>query len=101
MFDKLKRELRDLDGTHQITVSIPSDADGYLDREFPSEECLFGFKVHEDDWRAKVRDEEVFCPFCGHTAESGKWATQEQAEHCKKAALAYVQQRIGKAIKRD
>jgi uncharacterized Zn finger protein (UPF0148 family) len=101
MFDELLRELRRLDGTHKITVSIASDADGYLDRECPSTECLFGFKVHEEDWRDKVRDEEVFCPFCGHTAEADKWLTQQQAEHVKEAAYAHVQQRIGRAMKRD
>src|SRR5438034_10907770 len=101
MFDKLLRELRRLEGTHQIRVSIPSDAEGYFDRECPSEECLFAFKVHEDDWRDKVRDEEVFCPFCGHTAQSDKWATQEQAEHFKKTAIAHLQQRIGVAMWRD
>ncbi len=101
MFDELMREFRRLDGTHKVTISIPSDAEGYLDRECPSEECLFEFKVQEEDWRDKVRDEEVFCPFCGHNAPSDKWLTQEQAEHAKKAALAHVQQRIGGAMKRD
>ncbi len=101
MFDELLRELRRLEGTHKVSVSIASDADGYLDRECPSEECQFEFKVHDDDWRDTVRDEEVFCPFCGHTAESGDWCTQEQAEHLKKAALEHVQQRIGRAMNRD
>jgi len=101
MFDKLIRELRMLDGTHEISVSIPSDPDGYLDRQCPSAECEFEFKVYEDDWRDKVRDEEVFCPFCGHTADSGEWATHEQAEHLKKAAICYLQDRIGRAMKRD
>ena len=32
MFDELIRELGRLDGTHEIPVSIASDADGYLDR---------------------------------------------------------------------
>ena len=56
MFDKLIRELRRLEGIHQISVSIPSDAEGYCDRECPSVECQFQFKVHEEDWRDKVRD---------------------------------------------
>lgn len=95
------RELRRLEGTHQISVSIPSDAEGYFDRECPSSECLFQFKIHEDDWRDKVRDEEVFCPFCGHTADSGKWLTQEQVKHVEQAGVAHVRQRLGSAMKRD
>lgn len=95
------RELRRLEDRQQISVSIPSDAEGYFDRECPSPECLLQFKIHEDDWRAKVGDEEVFCPFCGHTAESDKWWTQEQLEHAKKAAVAHIDQRLGRAMRRD
>lgn len=101
MFDELIRELRRLDGTHRMSVSIPADPDGYFDRECPSAECLFQFKVHEDDWAGKVRDEEVFCPFCGHAADSSKWWTQEQIKHAQEAALAQVQQRLGHAMRRD
>jgi hypothetical protein len=100
MFDELLREIRRLDGL-KVSVSIPTDEEGYLDRECPSSECLSEFKVHEHDWRDKVQDEEVFCPFCGHTADSGKWWTQEQLRHAEKTALAQVDQRIGRAMKRD
>jgi hypothetical protein len=103
MFDDLIRELRSLEGTTQVSVSIsiPPDADGYLDRECPSPECLAQFKVYDDDWRDKVRDEEVFCPFCRHAADSRKWFTQEQVEHLQKAALAQVEQRLDSAMTRD
>lgn len=100
MFDELIREVHRIDGL-KVSVSIAADDEGYLDRECPSSNCLFGFKVYADDWRDKVRDEEVFCAFCGHTADSGKWWTQEQIEHAKKAAVAQVEQRIGHAMKRD
>ncbi len=101
MFDELKRELRRLEGLQQIPVSIPSDDEGYFDRECPSSECLFQFKVYEDDWHDKVRDEEVFCPFCGHTAESDKWCTEEQTDHARKAVIAHISQRLNPAMKRD
>lgn len=100
MFEDMLRELRRLDGL-KVSVSIPTDEEGYLDRECPSSECLCEFKVHEDDWRDKVRDEEVFCPFCGHSADSDKWWTQDQLKHAEKAALAQVEQGIGHAMKRD
>lgn len=95
------RELRRLDGTHRISVSIPADPDSYLDRECPSSECLFQFKVHDVDWTEKVRDEQVFCPFCGHSAGSSKWWTHEQIKHAQEAVLAQVQQRLGHAMRRD
>ena len=68
MFEDLIRGLRQLETPRTIRLSLPADEEGYFDRECPALECLFEFKIHEDDWREKVRDEEVFCPFCGHTA---------------------------------
>jgi uncharacterized Zn finger protein (UPF0148 family) len=100
MFEDLLRQLERIDGL-KISVSISTDKDGYLDRECPSSGCMFEFKIHEDDWRDKVRDEEVFCAFCGHTAESDKWLTQEQVKNIEEAALGRVRQDIGRAMKRD
>ena len=87
----------------QIIISVPifADPDGYSDRECPSHECLFQFKIHEDDWVGKVRNEKVYCPFCGHTADSSQWWTQDQLNHVEEAALAQFQQRLGYAIRRD
>ena len=101
MFEDTIRTLRKLDGTTSIPVSISYDEDGYFDRECPSEECKFQFKVHLEDWKAKVRDEEVFCPFCGHAADSTEWNTEEQIEHLKQAAIAHLRSTMGSALKRD
>lgn len=101
MFENLIRELHRLGGRQGISVSLPSDEDGYFDRECPSPECLCQFKVHEDDWRDRVRDEEVFCAFCGHTADSKQWWTQEQIKHGEQGALAKFERHIGGAMKRD
>lgn len=101
MFDETLRTLCQLEGRTQLSVPIEYDEDGYLDRECPSEECLFQFKVLGDDWAQKVRDEEVFCPSCGHTAESGSWLTQKQVEHIEKAAVAHLSGEIGSALARD
>jgi uncharacterized Zn finger protein (UPF0148 family) len=100
MFEDTIRELKELQG-QRVAVPDPVDEDGYLDRECPAEKCLFGFKVHQEDWRDKVRDEEVFCPFCGHAAPARQWATREQVEHLKTAALAQIQERLGTALRRD
>jgi uncharacterized Zn finger protein (UPF0148 family) len=70
-----------------MEVSIPLDSDGYLDRECPHEECESEFKVFADDLREKVCDEGVFCPVCGHTADSGQWYTQNQEEHLTQIAM--------------
>jgi hypothetical protein len=68
MFKDLLRELDQLNGTTSVSVPIESDSEGYYDKECPAENCLFGFKVHGEDWTSLVRDEEVFCPACRHCA---------------------------------
>ena len=42
----------------EISLPIEPDTEGYLDKECPSESCLFLFKIHDDDWSNIVRDEE-------------------------------------------
>ena len=102
MFEETIRTLKRLDGTTtSIPVQISYDEEGYFDRECPSEECQLQFKVHLEDWKVKVRDEEVFRPFCGHTADSTEWNTQEQLEHLKQAAIAHLRSTMGSALKRD
>jgi len=62
---------------------------------------LAQFKVLMADWKDKVRDDEVFCPFCGHTADAQKWWTQEQLNYVRDVALANIQGAIGGALRRD
>lgn len=100
MFEDLIRALKNLDGL-QVSVTMPADVDGYFDRACPSEACLFEFKIHEDDWRDKVRDEEVFCPFCRHDAPSDQWWTEAQIKHAKQAAFEEVSGEINAAMKND
>ena len=101
MFEETIRALRRLEG--QTTVSVPTghDEEGYFDRECPSEECLFQFKILSEDWKDKVPDEKVFCPNCGHTANSDSWWTQEQLAHASGAALAQLKGAITGSLKKD
>ncbi len=57
MIDELMRELRRLQGGQRVPVTVAVDADGYLDRECPSSERQFAFKVHNEDWRDKARQQ--------------------------------------------
>lgn len=100
MFEDLIREIGNLNG-REVTVSVPKDADGYLDRECPANDCQFVFKIYGDDWESKVRDEEVFCPFCRHTAAADHWWTKEQIEYAKEAAFSQVVRGVNAAMKRD
>lgn len=100
MFDETTRVTKAL-GESGLQVGIPMDADGYLDRECPAPSCEFEFKVHGDDWKDKVADDHVHCPFCGHMANSGQWFTQEQLEILGEGARAQLSALIGSALRRD
>ena len=102
MFEELKRLISEANDTKvYVTGLAPLDDDGYIDRECPADGCKFAFKVHGEDWRAIVRDEEVFCPFCGHEADARKWWTTEQAENAKQQALAKLRGMVSEAVQKD
>lgn len=84
-----------------MPVELELDDNGYLDRACPSVECRANFKVHFEDWRDVVRDEEVFCPLCRHDAEASEWNTPEQAEYIQQIAIAHVQRELGQAFRSD
>ncbi len=71
-----------------FTVSIPVEADnnGYLDKECPSENCLFKFKVFADDW-GEFKNKKKFCPLCGHKANYDVFWTTEQLKNAKDQAV--------------
>lgn len=101
MFDHLKKELERLSRMHQVSVPIESDSEGYWDKECPSPGCLFQFKVHNEDWKNSVRDEEVFCPACRHAAPAKSWFTTAQVEAAREYARGTVVNRLNKAIRAD
>ncbi|TDK31088.1 hypothetical protein E2F49_11635 [Luteimonas terrae] len=101
MFDHLKKELDRLSVPQQVSVPIESDSDGYWDRECPSPECLFQFKILYEDWKNIVRDEEVFCPSCRHAAPAKSWFTTAQVEAARKYAFGTVVNRVNSAIRAD
>jgi hypothetical protein len=101
MFDDTLRELREFKDGVRITVTLPLDEKGYLDRQCPSELCAASFKVLFEDWRNLVRDEIVYCPICRHEAPSTEWNTVEQKEHLAKLSIEHVKRTIGSALRED
>ena len=100
MFEELERELRRLGGRQTISVSLPSDEDGYFDRECPSTECGFEFKIHEDDWRQGSRRGSVL-PVLPSRGESDSWWTEEQIKHAERVAASRIEGDIADAMRRD
>ncbi|ESW59524.1 MAG: hypothetical protein Q27BPR15_17035 [Rhodobacter sp. CACIA14H1] len=101
MFKNLQRELERLGRMKEISVPIEHDSEGYLDKECPSEPCLFLFKIHGDDWSNIVRDEEVFCPSCGHVAPTESWYPRAQVEAARDYALGTITNSMNKAMRAD
>ena len=101
MFKNLQRELERLGRMKEISVPIEPDTEGYLDKECPSESCLFLFKIHDDDWSNIVRDEAVFCPSCGHVAPAKSWYPRAQVEAARDYALGTITNSMNKAMRAD
>lgn len=100
MFKKLIAELDKLDGM-KVSIPIEPDKEGYLDKECPDEDCLFYFKVYEDDWVNIFKDESVYCPSCGKTSTSDNYSTTNQEQIAEKQIDQYIDYRISKAMKDD
>lgn len=100
MFDNLLRELRALE-RRSITVPIDSDEKGYIDKECPSTNCEFQFKIKDEDWKNICRDEGVWCPMCGHAAPAKSWFTKAQVRHAERHAHRVIQSTIDGAMRAD
>ena len=98
MFEDLIKELDNLQRT-SISVPIETDTKGYIDKQCPSEECEFLFKVNEEDWENIFIDEAVYCPLCKHKAPSNEWFTIDQIEQGKAEALTIVNGTISNALR--
>ncbi|MEI7997747.1 MAG: hypothetical protein WCH01_22905, partial [Methylococcaceae bacterium] len=98
MFEDLIKEMERLNG-QSVSVPIESDEKGYIDKQCPSEDCEFIFKVHEEDWANIFKDEAVWCPLCRHEAPASQWFTIEQVEYAKAEALTIVKGKINNAIR--
>jgi len=97
MFKKLLRDLEKLKSI-QVCIPIETDEDGYYDKECPSEDCLFQFKVLAEDWQDKFKDESVFCPLCGHNEPADNFWTTEQLENGKEQAYKQYKSKLNKAF---
>jgi hypothetical protein len=99
MFDDFLNELNNLDG-EELKFDIEADEDGFIDKECPNEECLFEFKVHQDDWQELFKDESVYCPMCRHEGKSDQFYTSEQIENAQEQALGYITGKLDKALEK-
>lgn len=101
MFDHLIRQIKKLEEGMSLSIDLPIDDAGYLDRRCPSVECQFAFKVLFEDWREKVNDDYVYCPLCRYEQPAAEWNTQEQTEYIESFAIAFLHETINDAMQED
>jgi hypothetical protein len=89
MFEDFIKKIKELERT-KLSVPIDLDRDGYLDRECPSDDCLYIFKVKGEDWNSMVAQDVVYCPMCRHQAGKESWFTTEQIEKGREEGLEHV-----------
>ncbi|MDQ5986157.1 MAG: hypothetical protein CSYNP_01876 [Syntrophus sp. SKADARSKE-3] len=99
MFGDLIKQLQSLNG-RQVSIPIEADEKGYIDKQCPSNQCGFLFKVNKEDWsNTTFKDKAVWCPMCGHEAAADQWFTIAQVEHAKSEALTVVKGEISNALR--
>lgn len=100
IFDELEKEIKKLERGVYLHIPLRADEEGFIDRECPSENCLFQFKVHCEDWK-KLSDEKcACCPLCGHKAPLTHWWTKQQLAHAKEEAINVARGSISEALRK-
>lgn len=68
----------------EVSISIPTDGDGFFGRECPT--CNAPFKMRHDEYEALPEESELTCPYCGHLEEHS--AFMSSAQHTRAMAAA-------------
>lgn len=89
------RHLRNLE--NQFKVVLPTDDSGYLGRECPNADCKGYFKIKPGTGLSDVTD--CHCPYCGHKADQGEFATRDQIEYAKSVTVRKITDALVKDLK--
>jgi len=92
------------DGKYEMSIRIPTDADGLLARECPRDDCSPGyFKVKPGTGLSG--QETDFCPYCRAEAAPNKFTTKSQLKYARDTVAAEategVQRMVGDALGLD
>lgn len=99
--DALKREMNAIHNKQWLLeIHIPQDTEGYIDRQCPNQECRILFKIHNEDWEAKCREQKEHCPICRYENKWEDFNTQKMKDHIDRSAKQLVGKEVNEAIKR-
>lgn len=89
------RHLRDVGS--RISISLPTDQEGYLGRECPNNDCEGYFKIVPGTGLQGVTV--CHCPYCGHAANQADFVTRDQIEYAKSVAIRKITDAVVKDLK--
>ena len=81
---------------NHVTVTVPTDADGYTDQECPEPACLGFFKILSGTGLPDVEDRG--CPYCGHRGDPDTFYTPAQQEYFHATTSQVVADAFGKDV---
>jgi hypothetical protein len=82
---------------NRIEVPMKPDAEGYMGRECPGQDCLGYFKITPGT--GVKGPAPCHCPYCGHTGDHNTFWTQEQLGYAKSVALHRITGAVLKDLK--
>ena len=83
-------------GRAQMTVTMPTDDEGFYGRECPS--CKQHFRIAADDYETLPDEQMLWCVYCGHRADDSDFTTAQQMTRLRRAASDYGVQMASKMM---
>ena len=80
----------------RLSVTMPTDEEGFFGRECPS--CDQHFRVAAEDYSQLPDDQVLWCVYCGYHDDVSEFVTLQQMERVKSAASDYAMQRVREAL---
>ena len=77
-------DISETENGFKVSISIPTDEDGYFGRQCPA--CEAPFKMRHDEYERLPDEIELTCPYCGHREEHS--AFMSSAQHARVMAAA-------------
>ncbi len=84
----------------ELPLVFQTDDKGYIDRQCPSDNCKFIFKISADDWHDRVSSEGMHCPMCGYISTPENWCTLEQEEQIENNAMSFIVDQVQQSLER-
>ncbi len=82
----------------KVNVPIPTDENGMLGRECPTEDCLGYFKLKPGTGLTGP-GLKCHCPYCGHSGNPDTFSTKEQIEYAKSVVFRQFTEAVRKDLK--